>query len=299
MGWAIAQLSRFALTYLNSPVLRRGAGIVLGLVITLGSGAGAWGLVAIAQVVHPWLGGGVAVVLLAACFAGRSLRAAAEEVLAPFADGDFVEARSRLSRYVGRDTETLSEPEILRAVLETVSENAVDGVLAPLFYALLGAFTPLGAVPVAIAYKAVSTLDSMVGYRDPPYTEIGCFSARLEDGLTWLPCRCAVLTISVLSGQPRSVWALCLRDARFDPSPNSGWSECAYAAALGVQLGGTNSYRGQIKQKPLLGDPFQPLAVDHIQSALGLTRSSFLLWLSLGCTVLIGWDFGLSLFKGD
>ncbi|PSR15774.1 cobalamin biosynthesis protein, partial [filamentous cyanobacterium CCP3] len=160
--------------------------------------------------------------------------------------------------------------------------------LAPLFYALVGAFSPLGGVPVALAYKAASTLDSMVGYREAPYTHLGWFSARLEDRLTWLPCRLAVLTVALLSGRPRHVLRLCRRDAPADPSPNAGWSECAYAAALGVQLGGQNVYRGQLKEKPLLGDATVPITGDRIDQALALTRRAFLLWMGLGVTVLAG-----------
>ena len=139
---------------------------------------------------------------------------------------------------------------------------------------------------VAIAYKAASTLDSMVGYREPPYTHIGWASARTEDGLTWLACRCAVGSIGLLSGQPSRVWSLCHRDAIADPSPNSGWSECAYAAALGVQLGGPNTYCGQTKLKPLLGDPNQAISPTIIHQALRLTRHVFLTWLLLASILL-------------
>jgi adenosylcobinamide-phosphate synthase len=241
-----------------------------------------WGLVHLSHRLHPLLGLAAETVLLASCLAGRSLRRAAAAVLAPLDRGDLATARDRLALYVGRDTASLDEGEIRRAVLETVSENATDGVLAPLFYALLGAALPLGSVPLALAYKAASTLDSMVGYREPPYTYLGWCSARLEDGLTWLPCRLTVITIALLSGRPRRVWALCRRDAAADPSPNAGWSECAYAAALGVQLGGPNTYRGQVKVKPLLGDATVPITGDRIAQALGLTRRAVVLWVALG-----------------
>ncbi|MEM8806112.1 MAG: adenosylcobinamide-phosphate synthase CbiB [Cyanobacteria bacterium P01_G01_bin.38] len=229
-----------------------------------------------------WLGGGLEVIWLASCFAGRSLRRAARDVLVPLAQNDLATARQRLAQYVGRDTDDLSRSEILRAVLETVSENATDGVLAPLFYALLGALLGLGSVPLAMAYKAASTLDSMVGYRRAPYTHLGWFSARLEDGLTWVPCRLMVLTIGVLSGRPRFVWRVCGRDAIADPSPNAGWSECAYAAALGVQVGGENVYKGEVIQKPKLGIAERPIEPVVIEQALNLTRYSFLLWLGIG-----------------
>jgi adenosylcobinamide-phosphate synthase len=227
------------------------------------------------------------IVLLASCFAARSLRDAAEDVLAPLKNNDLPLARARLSRYVGRDTEELAEPEILRAVLETVSENATDGVTAPLFYALLGGWLGLGPVPLALAYKAASTLDSTIGYRRQPYRDIGRFSARSEDVLTWFPCRLTVLTLALLSGRPRSVLRICRRDANRDPSPNSGWSECVYAAILRVRLGGENRYRGAVTEKPFLGDDIEPIAPDKIYQALRLTRHCFLLWLAIGSLALL------------
>ncbi|PSN77625.1 cobalamin biosynthesis protein CobD, partial [filamentous cyanobacterium CCP4] len=244
MGWTIQRAADGILRLRLPPLGERALGVLLGLGIMVGSGAVGWGIVHLALRLHPVVGMGCDAILLASCFAGRSLRQAAEDVLAPLEAGDIPQARNRLALYVGRDTERLDEPGIRRAVLETVSENATDGVLAPLFYALVGAFSPLGSVPVALAYKAASTLDSMVGYREAPYTHLGWFSARFEDVLTWLPCRLTVLTVALLSGRPRHVLRLCRRDAPADPSPNAGWSECAYAAALGVQAGGKNVYRG-------------------------------------------------------
>jgi adenosylcobinamide-phosphate synthase len=202
--------------------------------------------------------------------------------------GDLPKARISLSNYVGRDTENLSAAEILRAVLETVTENATDGVMAPLFYAIAGGLMPaIGCVPLALAYKAASTLDSMVGYKQAPFTHLGWFSAKLEDVLTWLPCRLTVLTLALLSGRARYVWQLCQRDAIADPSPNSGWSECAYAAVLGVQVGGTNWYHGVPKHKPLLGEPLYPITPQRIYQATRLTRNCFLIWLTVGLLGLI------------
>lgn len=160
-------------------------------------------------------------------------------------------------------------------------------MIAPLFYAILGAFLPgVGSVPLALAYKAASTLDSMVGYREYPYIYIGWFSAKQEDILTWLPCRLLVITLAILSGKPLSVWRICQRDAIKDSSPNSGWSECAYAAVLGVQLGGTNWYRGVAKQKPLLGDSTYPITTEKIKQATLLTRYCFLIWLTIALVIL-------------
>ena len=282
MGWVISRLSKLALQYCQSPLSQRLAGIFLGIIVIIGSGLVGWIIVQAAKSVHPLLGIAVESILLASCFAFKSLRNAAIEVLQPLSNGELESARQVLSNYVGRDTANLSPAEILRAVLETVTENATDGVMAPLFYTIIGAFIPvIGAAPLALAYKASSTLDSMVGYKEAPYTYLGWFSARWEDGLTWLPCRLTVITLSLLSLKPVKVWQICRRDAIKDPSPNSGWSECAYAAILGVQMGGINWYRGVAKEKPLLGDAIYPITPDSIDQALQLTRYAFLLWLGL------------------
>ncbi len=278
MGWAITQYSRWVLHRFKQPVALKIAGLILALGLVLGSASVAWTIVRGADEWTPW-GWSIEVILLASCFAGRSLRSAAEEVLNPLKAGSLQKARSTLSQYVGRDTNNLSESEILRAILETVAENATDGVMAPLFYAILGlAFPQIGPAPFAIAYKAASTLDSMVGYRDEPYTHLGWFSAKLDDVLTWFPCRLNVITLGAISGKMQAVWRLCQRDAHKDPSPNSGWSECAYAAILGVQLGGLNTYRGVLKLKPLLGKPRRPITPERIQLALRLMRNSFVTW---------------------
>jgi adenosylcobinamide-phosphate synthase len=287
MGWGIDRFTKIVLKYCHHPYLCRLAGMVLfwGLIFT--TAGVSWLVIYACDWVHPGLSFVVQSIGLASCFAGRSLRQAAEDVLTAIDPEDLSLARSKLSMYVGRDTDKLTIAEIDRAMFETVTENAIDGVMAPLFYAIVGLLIPaVGAVPLAMAYKAASTLDSMVGYRREPYADIGWFSAKSEDVLTWLPCRLTVLTLSLISGKPLTVWRLCLRDAHQDPSPNSGWSECAYAAALGVQVGGINYYRGEVQEKPLLGDNLQPITADIIQQALKLTRYSFILWLGLLLIVL-------------
>ena len=287
MGWGISWYSQFVLKRWQDPVRQKQAGVVLAIGLASISGIVGWIIIWGTRLIHPWLSIAVASILLASCFAGRSLRAAAEDVLRPLKIGDLETARSKLSRYVGRDTEDLSEPEILRAVLETVTENATDGVMAPLFWAIVGALLPTGSVPLALAYKAVSTLDSMVGYREAPYTHLGWCSARLDDLLTWIPCRLTVLSLALVSNKPRRVLMLCQRDAPQDPSPNAGWSECAYAATLDVQMGGTNRYRGVAKFKPLLGEPNRPISPDVIHQAMTLTRINVLIWLAIGIVVIL------------
>ena len=280
MGWFISRLTKLALKYCHSSLTQRLAGIVITIFLLIGSGVVGWLIIRCATLIHPVLGILVETILLASCFALKSLRTAAETVLQPLQIGNIEEARSLLSNYVGRDTQNLTSAEILRAILETVTENATDGVMAPLFYAIIGAFIPIiGPCPFALAYKSSSTLDSMIGYRETRYIFIGWFSARLEDCLTWFPCRLTVITLALLSRKPLKVIKICQRDAPKDSSPNSGWSECAYAAILGVQVGGTNWYRGVAKVKPLLGNPINSITANSIQTALQLTRYSFLLWL--------------------
>ena len=282
MGWLIQNYTNLAIKLLASGWQRRLAGIFLSLGLIIGSAFFCWFLIGFLHGIHPLLSTLVELILLASCFAGKSLRVAVEDVLKPIQKQDLSKARSRLSMYVGRDTKELTESEILRALLETIAENTVDGVTAPLFFAILGTFIPsIGAVPLAFAYKASSTLDSMVGYRREPYQDLGWFSAQLEDRLTWLPCRLTVLTLSLFSGRPRQILAICRRDGVKDPSPNSGWSEALYAAILRVQLGGKNIYQGIVREKPLLGDALEPISTLKIYQALNLTRYCCLVWLGI------------------
>ena len=288
MGWFISHLSKLALKYCHNSLTQRLAGIAITAILVIGSGIIGWLIVQCAMWVNPILGILSESILLASCFAFKSLKTAAETVLQPLEVGNIAEARSLLRNFVGRDTENLTSEEIFRAVLETVTENATDGVMAPLFYAAVGAFVPIiGPSTFALAYKASSTLDSMIGYREVPYIYLGWFSARLEDCLTWFPCRLTVITLALLSRKPLHVIKICQRDAPKDSSPNSGWSECVYAAILGVQMGGTNWYRGVAKVKPLLGDAIHPITSNSIETALQLTRYSFLLWLGGSASLLL------------
>jgi len=282
MGWVIQWYSQAVLDAKWPAPIERLAGVGLLLLLVGGTMGIGWGIHHVAYGVHPAMALAVDSILLASCLAARSLRDAAVDVLTPLSEGQLQSARDRLSRYVGRDTGQLSEADILRAVLETVTENATDGVMAPLFFGLVGMATPFGGMPLALGYKAASTLDSMVGYKRAPYTNIGWCSARVEDALTWIPCRLTVLTIGLLSGRLSHVIRCCRRDAVCDPSPNAGWSECAYAAALDVQLGGLNYYQGVAAPKPTLACDRRPITASIIQQALQLTRHGVWLWIAMG-----------------
>lgn len=230
---------------------------------------------------HVFVGIIVEAILIAIGLAQKSLRIAALDVYEPLVKGEMAEARTKLSYIVGRDTEQLTEREISRATIETVSENTADGITSPLFWAFL-----LGA-PGLWLYKAVNTLDSMVGYKDERYVQFGKFSARADDVLNFIPARLTGLLI-IFFTQSRSAIPLFKRlknwmnDARLHASPNSGYLEAATAWQLGIQLGGTSTYRGVQSERAIVGLEQSILKAEHIQLAIGdMHRVAFLFWFLL------------------
>lgn len=177
-------------------------------------------------------------------------------------ENDLASARRNLAMIVGRDTGNLNEKEVIRATVETVAENTVDGIISPLFYACVG------GAPLALAYKAVNTLDSMFGYRNERYMQFGCIPARLDDAANWIPARIAgplIALASTLCGFDgiRAIKTV-VRDGQNHSSPNAGISEAAVAGALGVQLGGTSFYSGQPVAKPTIGGKHRDLETADI-----------------------------------
>ena len=197
---------------------------------------------------------------------GRALEDAANGVARAIDAADLGLARERVRALVGRDPQHLDEPELVRAVVESVAENTNDAVVAPLVLALVG-----GALG-AYCYRAANTLDSMVGYRNPRYLRFGWASARLDDAASFLPARVtALLVAAVRPARARQVMRAVRRDARLHPSPNAGVAEAAFAAALGLRLGGTNAYGGLVEHRPLLGSGRVPERAD-IGRAVRLSR---------------------------
>jgi adenosylcobinamide-phosphate synthase len=205
------------------------------------------------------------VALISTTLSMRGLATAAGNVERGVYEGRLERARARLARFVGRDTEDLSESEVCRAAVESVAENTSDGVVAPMLYGVL-----FGA-PGALAYKAVNTLDSMVGYRRPPYEDLGWASARLDDLANLAPSRLTMLSTAAISGRPLSTLLTALRYGPLTTSPNAGMAEAAFAGALGVRLGGANTYGGVLREGPLLGDGRLPVPED-IRHAVRLMR---------------------------
>jgi adenosylcobinamide-phosphate synthase len=245
------------------PVLRRivkselTGGILL-LLLTVGITALAAALLLhAAYLLHPHLGSFVAVILSWNCLAARSLHRESGLVAEALEAGDLPLARKQLSFIVGRDTAELDEPEIWRGVVETVAENTSDGVIAPLFFLMLG------GPALGLVYKAINTLDSMVGYKNAAYLHFGRASAHFDDLMNWIPARLSGILIVAASPfiglNMKNSWRVMRRDGRNHASPNSGFPEAAAAGALGVQLGGTNHYFGKAVEKPTIGDPLKPL----------------------------------------
>ena len=196
----------------------------------------------------------------------KSLKDEALSVTSAVENISIVEARKRLKNIVGRDTGNLSKDEIYRAVTETVAENTSDGIVAPLFYLALG-----GPV-LALAYKAVNTLDSMVGYKNEKYKNLGWFSARMDDIVNFIPARITAILMVFASFILRFNWRDSLkiiwRDAKKHPSPNAGFPEAAVAGALGLQLGGTNYYFGAPHHRPLIGDREKEFTIESVKNTV-------------------------------
>lgn len=187
-----------------------------------------------------------------AVLGGRSLRREAGRVAAQLAAGDLPAARDQIRSLVGRDPTDFGAEELARACVESVAENTSDAVVAPL---LCGA---VGGVAGLIGYRAVNTLDAMVGHRSARYRQFGWAAARLDDAANWVPARLAgalaICSARVVDGSSRAAWRTVRRDAGAHPSPNAGVVEAAFAGALGVRLGGTNVYEGRVEDRGTLGD---------------------------------------------
>jgi adenosylcobinamide-phosphate synthase len=313
MGWWIRQLRLLAeLWAADSPWRLRLAGGAITAILVGGSGLAGWALErwALATWAQATPAGprpgvmqlvalALLVIALASALAGRSLEQAVAAVLKALA-GDREQglepARQRLAWIVGRDTNDLDGEEILRAAAETASENAVDGLFAPLFWMLVGAALWTvgqltegatgwpGPLALAWAFKAASTLDSMLGYRHGRLLWLGTAGAKLDDLLTWLPCRLVALSLPLAAVQPGRCLDLlkqALKDGKPDPSPNAGVSQAAYAQLLGIQLGGWNRYGEQLRAKPLLARGCPAPTASSVVAILELTRRLEALWLAL------------------
>jgi adenosylcobinamide-phosphate synthase len=276
MGSIVTWFDRRIYALLLSSAKQRIAGMLLAVTLPAGAYAAGALFIWLGSVIDPMWGSAATVLLSWTTLAARDLIDHVMSVQRALQSASLTEARSAVAKIVGRDTDEMEESDIVRATVETIAESTADGIIAPLFYLILG------GAPLALAYKAVSTLDSMIGHVDDRYRWFGLASARLDDAANYIPARITALLLVLSTGivsrswpVMQRAWQILLRDGSHHPSPNSGRPEAAMAGALGVQLGGTNRYDGLPIQRPYLGDSDQPLTRAHIDMALTL-----MLWTS-------------------
>ena len=243
--------------------------------------AGAWLsaflLMVAASGIHPLFKNALEIILIFYCISVGSLEKAALEIRRHLKQMDVTGAREKVALVVGRDVTDYQQTDIARATVETVAENLVDGVISPLFFAALG------GAPLAVAYKMVNTLDSMVGYKSDKYVYFGKAAARIDDVLNFLPTRCTVpiiaLSAHILGGRGKPSLKTAVCEGANHSSPNAGFPEAAFAGALAIKLNGPNYYGGKLLDKPYIGVQFGPTSTGHIKRACDIMMLSSFLWL--------------------
>ncbi|UAL45522.1 adenosylcobinamide-phosphate synthase CbiB [Sutcliffiella horikoshii] len=263
MGKLISFLERF----LNNGRKRKWKGVLLASMVVLFVYGFVFLIVTLSYKIHFYAGVLMEIYFIWTTIAIKGLSDAGKGVLLPLLDGKLEKARMDLSMIVGRDTENLSESEVVRGTVETIAENTVDGITAPLFWAMLG------GAPLAMAYRAVNTLDSMVGYKNERFLDFGWASARLDDVANFIPARFTALSIWISSifikgSNGKAGWTITMRDAKKHPSPNSGWPEAMTAGLMGIQLGGVNYYKGIKSNRKTMGDFHRKLVADDIPRSI-------------------------------
>lgn len=258
MGRCISRLEQFLRTILpKTQSGERIGGRMLALILPLGTLLLTGAVSCLAFWIHPAVGFAVQAIWCWQALAVRGLRSESQNVYAHLKHKDLAGARKAVARIVGRDTQELTEEGVTKAAVETVAENFSDGVMAPLFY------MAIGGAPLAMTYKAINTMDSMVGYKNDTYFHFGRAAARLDDVANYLPSRLAALFWIVSAGLTgyslQGAWRIWRRDARNHASPNSAQTESACAGALSIQLAGPAYYFGERYDKPTIGDPIRPV----------------------------------------
>ena len=207
----------------------------------------------------------------------RTLADAAREIYFLLERENLVHAREKVGWIVGRDTQNLNEAEVARATIETVAENTVDGIISPLFY------FAVGGLPLAVAYRAINTMDSMLGYKNEKYFYFGRAAARLDDAANFIPARLTALLFIgaafILKLDYKNAFDMMKRDAKKHPSPNGGWAEATVAGALKIRLGGVNYYFGEPHFRAYMGEPIENLEAVHILGAIRMMYTATILFL--------------------
>ncbi|MBU0478857.1 adenosylcobinamide-phosphate synthase CbiB [bacterium] len=259
------------------------AGIILVFLVVVGTYFFVFILIGLAARLHWIFGVIVSIYFIFVSLSVKDLSIETNRVYTSLKTHNLSLARENLARIVGRDTEGLNEREIIRASVETVAENTVDGIISPVFFAFIG------GAPLSMAYKATNTLDSMVGYKNKRYIDIGWASAKLDDIANFIPARISMLLIpiaSFISGKGfRDSIRVILRDRKKHASPNSGIPEAGFAGAIGVRLGGANYYEGKLVEKPCIGDAEKSLEPSDIKDSIRIMYACSALSIVFGCCI--------------
>ena len=263
MGKAISRLEKWLRRHLpQTPKGERTGGRILAFALPVGTLVISGGLCWLFWWIHPLLGLALQILWCWQALAMRCLAKESRNVYRSLKTEGLEAGRNAVARIVGRDTAQLSEQGVIKATVETVAENFSDGVLAPLLYMLIG------GAPLALAYKAINTMDSMVGYKNDKYLHFGRAAAKLDDVANYIPSRIAALLWIVASplvgGSLKNAWKIWRRDRRNHASPNSAQTESACAGSLGIQLAGPASYFGKRLEKPYIGDAVREIEPEDI-----------------------------------
>ena len=286
MGKAITALEKFLRKRLpNTPEGERLGGRILAMALPVGTLLITGGVCGLFYRISPILGFAIELFWCAQALAAKGLAQESTNVYRELVKGDLPASRRAVSRIVGRDTAELTSEGVTKAAVETVAENASDGVIAPLLYMMLG------GAPLALVYKAINTMDSMVGYKNEKYLNFGRAAAKLDDAANYLPSRIAALlwiaSAALTGNDAKSAWRIWRRDRRKHASPNSAQTESACAGALNVQLAGPATYFGKYCDKPTIGDAVRAIEPGDILRANKMMYTASLLGLAAAVLVRI------------
>lgn len=279
IGKAISKFEGLLRGYFNRDRKARLGGFILAVVIITGTYFIASAILSIAKMYNPYLSKTLQTFMVFQILATKSLAKESQKVYYPLKENNLSQARKFVSYIVGRDTQDLQKDGITRATIETIAENISDGIIAPLFYIFIG------GAPLGMAYKAVNTLDSMVGYKNDKYRDFGWASAKIDDIVNFIPARLTAILIILstifLGYNTKNSLNILIRDRKNHSSPNAGYPEAAVAGALNIQLGGTSTYFGKPVYKPTIGEKIRDIEVKDIDRTIRIMYGTSFLGVSL------------------
>jgi adenosylcobinamide-phosphate synthase len=279
IGNLISFFEKKLLNSKDTPCKKQIAGAILVVFVLIITYSLTWTILYFANNINYWLAYFFAAIILSFTISPRSLAEAGIQIRNALRKNDLENARKKVGWIVGRDTDKLSVGEITRATVETIAENIVDGIISPLFYFIIG------GAPLAVLYRAVNTMDSMIAYKNDKYIDFGKLAARIDDIFNFIPARITAILIVLISLvlclDYKQSAKMILRDARKHPSPNSGYSEAGVAGALNIRLGGLNYYFGVASLRAYMGDCNVTIMPEHISKTIYIMYGVIILFIVL------------------